>query len=208
VAIEALAGVLGGTQSLHTDSFDEALALPTEHAVRLALRTQQVIASESGVADTADPLGGSYFVESLTDEIEAAARLYLDRIDEMGGAVSAIEAGFMQDEIDQAAYDFAKAVDAGEKVVVGLNSYVEEATVASDVFPIDPVLQTEQIESLRRTRAARDNGAVSHHLAELADAARGTQNLLFPMKEALRQRATIGEVSDVLRQVFGVYRPA
>jgi methylmalonyl-CoA mutase N-terminal domain/subunit len=208
VTLQALAAVMGGTQSLHTNGFDEALGLPTERAARLALRTQQVIASESGVADTADPLGGSYFVESLTDEIEAAARLYLDRIDEMGGAVSAIEAGFMQDEIDQAAYDFAKAVDAGEKVVVGLNSYVEEATVASDVFPIDPVLQTEQIESLRRTRAARDNGAVSHHLAELADAARGTQNLLFPMKEALRQRATIGEVSDVLRQVFGVYRPA
>ncbi len=205
--VQALAAALGGTQSLHTNSFDEALGLPTERAVRIALRTQQIIGNESGVADTVDPLGGSYFVESLTDSVEAGAWEYLERIDAMGGAVEAIEAGFMQDEIEQAAYAYAKAVDDGEKVIVGVNRHVEESPDLVEVFPIDPALQRQQAESVRRVRAERDQARAEAALADVAAAARGTQNLLVPMKEALAARATLGEVSDVLREEFGVYQP-
>jgi methylmalonyl-CoA mutase N-terminal domain/subunit len=208
VTIQALAAVLGGTQSLHTNGFDEALGLPTERAAKLALRTQQVIGHESGVTDTVDPLAGSYFVESLTDELEAAAWEYLGRIDALGGAVAAIEAGFMQDEIERAAYAYAKAVDEGAKVVVGVNRYVESEPTPVEVFPVDPALQAEQAERVRRLRKERDQEAVDRALAEVAAAARGTDNLLPPMKEALRRRATLGEVSDVLRSVFGVHQPS
>ena len=207
-AVQALAAVLGGTQSLHTNSFDEALGLPTERAAKLALRTQQVLAYESGVVDTVDPLGGSYFVESLTDEVERLASAYVERIDEMGGAVASIEAGYQQDEIEQAAYEYAKAVDAGERVVVGLNRFSEQEPETSEVFPIDPALQAAQVERVRRVRAERDQPAVDAALADVEAAARGTQNLLVPMRVALSRRATLGEVSDVLRGVFGVYEPS
>jgi methylmalonyl-CoA mutase N-terminal domain/subunit len=207
VTLQALAAVLGGTQSLHTNSFDEALGLPTTRAAKIALRTQQVIGYESGVADTVDPLAGSYFVESLTDEIEKRAWEYIERIDEMGGAVTAIEAGFMQDEIEHAAYTYAKAVDGSEKVLVGVNRFVDEALEVTDVFPVGPAHQRSQIERTQKVRATRDQTAVDAALADVAVAARGTQNLLVPMREALRRLATLGEVSDVLREAFGVYQP-
>jgi methylmalonyl-CoA mutase N-terminal domain/subunit len=200
--------VLGGTQSLHTNGFDEALGLPTEHAAKLALRTQQVIAFESGVTETVDPLAGSYFIETLTNEVERAALGYIERIDALGGAVAAIEAGFMQDEIEQAAYDYAKAVESGASVVVGVNRFVESEPGEPDVFPIDPSLQHGQIERLRALRASRDQAAVASALDDVRAAARGTTNLLVPMREALSRRATLGEVSDVLREVFGEYHPS
>jgi methylmalonyl-CoA mutase N-terminal domain/subunit len=207
VALQGLSAVLGGTQSLHTNSFDEAIGLPTEHAAKLALRTQQVIAFESGVTGTVDPLAGSYFVESLTGEVERAALAYITRIDEIGGAVAAIESGFMQDEIEQAAYDYAKAVEAGDAVVVGVNRFVEEDASEPEAFPVDASLQKAQIERLAALRASRDQAGVDAALDDVRAAARGTENLLFPMREALRRRATLGEVSDVLRAVFGEYRP-
>jgi methylmalonyl-CoA mutase N-terminal domain/subunit len=207
VTLQALAAVMGGTQSLHANGFDEALGLPTARAARIALRTQQIIAHESGVVDTADPLAGSYFVEALTDEVEAAAWVYLDKIDGMGGSVAAIEAGYLQDEIEQAAYEYTRAVDAGDKVIVGVNRFADDAPEPVEVFPIDPALQAHQVGRIRATRAGRDQPAVDAALSDVAAAARGTQNLLPPMKEALRLRATLGEVSDVLRQEFGVYQP-
>jgi methylmalonyl-CoA mutase N-terminal domain/subunit len=208
VSLQALAAVLGGTQSLHTNGFDEALGLPTERAATIALRTQQIIAFESGVTGTPDPLAGSYFVESLTDEVEAAAWRYIEKIDEMGGSVAAIEAGYMQDEIEKAAFDWATSVDAEKKIIVGLNRYASDSKEEPDVFPIDPKLEREQAERLRALRARRDDAAVKAGLEELRAAAHGTQNLLPPMKEALRRYATLGEVSDVLRDEFGVYQPA
>ncbi|HET9441769.1 MAG TPA: methylmalonyl-CoA mutase family protein, partial [Acidimicrobiales bacterium] len=207
VTLQALAAVLGGTQSLHTNGFDEALGLPTPEAAKLALRTQQVIAAESGVTDTVDPLAGSYFVEALTDEVERAAWAYLGRIDELGGAVAAIEAGFMQDEITAAAYEFSRAVERGDKVVVGVNRYVDDTPGPAEVFPIDPEMQRRQAERTARMRAGRDQAAVDAALAAVAAAARGTANLLPPMKEALRASATLGEVSDILRAEFGVFAP-
>ena len=207
VALQALSAVLGGTQSLHTNSFDEAIGLPTEHAAKLALRTQQVIAFESGVTDTVDPLAGSYFVESLTNEVESAALAYIARVDKLGGAVAAIEAGFMQDEIEQAAYEYAKAVESGDEVVVGVNKFVEEDAREPGAFPLDPSLQEAQIERLRALRASRDPAGVDAAIDDVRAAARGTQNLLVPMREALQRRATLGEVSDALREVFGEYRP-
>jgi methylmalonyl-CoA mutase N-terminal domain/subunit len=207
VTLQSLAAVLGGTQSLHANGFDEALGLPTTKAARIALGTQHIVAHESGVTDTVDPLAGSYFIESLTDAVETEAWGYLDKIDGMGGAVSAVEAGYMQEEIEQAAYSYAKAVDAGEKVIVGVNRFVDDAPEVADVFPIDPGLEAHQIDRVRRTRAERDQGAVDAALKEVAAAARGVDNLLPPMREALRRRATLGEVSDVLRNEFGVYQP-
>jgi methylmalonyl-CoA mutase N-terminal domain/subunit len=167
-----------------------------------------VIGYESGVPDTVDPLAGSYFVEQLTDEVERAAWAYLERIDNLGGAVAAIEARFMQGEIEMAAYEFAKAVDDGEKIVVGVNRFTDEATEPAEVFPIDPAQQQAQIDRTRHVRAERDQSAVDAALADVAAAARGTQNLLVPMREALHRMATLGEVSDVLREVFGVYQPS
>jgi methylmalonyl-CoA mutase N-terminal domain/subunit len=208
VTLQSLAAALGGTQSLHANGFDEALGLPTAKAARIALRTQQIVAHESGITDTVDPMAGSYFVEALTDAVEVEAWGYLDKIDGMGGAVSAIEAGYMQEEIEQAAYAYTKAVDAGEKVIVGVNRYVDDSPEATEVFPIDPALQVHQIERVRRTRVERDQAAVDTALADVAAVAAGSGNLLVPMREALRHRATLGEVSDVLRAEFGVYQPS
>ena len=207
VTLQALAAAMGGTQSLHTNGFDEALGLPTTRAAKIALRTQQIVGYESGVADTADPLGGSYYVERLTNEVEAAATAYLDRIEEMGGAVAAIEAGYLQEEIEGAAYAYAKAVDDGEKVVVGVNRFVDDTAEPVEVFPIDAALQREQVQRLARVRAERDQAGVDAALADVRAAARGTRNILVPMKEALRRMATLGEVSDALRDEWGVYRP-
>jgi methylmalonyl-CoA mutase N-terminal domain/subunit len=208
VTVQALAAVLGGTQSLHTNGFDEALGLPTARAARLALRTQQIIAHESGAADTIDPLGGSFFVESLTDAVEAAALEYIDRIDALGGAVAAIEAGYMQDEIERASFDYIKAVNDGEKTIVGVNQYVEDDAEPAEVFPIDPAMQAAQIARTQGVRASRNQASVDAALADVRAAARGTQNLLVPMRAALAAMVTLGEVSDVLRDEFGVYRPA
>lgn len=207
VAIQALAAVMGGTQSLHTNGFDEALGLPTVKAAKIALRTQQIIGYESGIVDTPDPLGGSYFVESLTDQMEEMAWGYLEKIEAMGGAVNAIESRFMEDEIEKAAYAYANAVDSGAKVIVGMNEFIDEAPESPEVFPIDPALQAHQVARVREVRENRDGVAVTEALADLEKSAREGDNLLYPMKEALRRRATLGEVSDTLRSVFGVYQP-
>ncbi|MFM8267936.1 MAG: methylmalonyl-CoA mutase [Ilumatobacteraceae bacterium] len=207
VALQSMAAVLGGTQSLHTNGFDEALSLPTEHSARIALRTQQIIGFESGVVDTPDPLGGSYFVESLTDEVERLAWAYIERIDGMGGAVEAIEAGFPQDEIMEAAYAYSRSIDDDERVIVGLNRFAVDDASSPEVFPIDPALEAGQRARLAAHRARRDAAAVAVRLEDLRAAARGTQNLLPPMKAALRDGATLGEVSDTLRSEFGVYQP-
>jgi methylmalonyl-CoA mutase N-terminal domain/subunit len=208
VTLQALAAVLGGTQSLHTNSYDEALGLPTERAAKIALRTQQIIGFESGVTSAIDPLGGSYFVESLTDEVEAAAWRYIDKIDELGGSVPAIEAGFLQDEIERASYEWTKAVDDGSKVIVSVNRFVEDEALPTEVFPIDPALERNQAKRLAELRARRDDAGVKAALEEVRSAARGTQNILVPMREALKRLATLGEVSDVLREEFGDYRPS
>ncbi|MBK8331950.1 MAG: methylmalonyl-CoA mutase [Acidimicrobiaceae bacterium] len=207
VAVQSMAAVMGGTQSLHTNGYDEALSLPTERAARIALRTQQIIGYESGIADTPDPLAGSYFVETLTDEIERLAWEYITRIDEMGGAVEAIEVGFQQDEIEQAAYDYTKSIDNDERVIVGLNRFTVDNEPEFVIAPGDPSLEQGQVANLTAYKANRDHALVKARLAEVTEAARGTQNLLYPMKEALRANATLGEVSDALREVFGVYQP-
>ncbi len=206
VTLQALAAALGGTQSLHTNGFDEALGLPTERAAKLALRTQQIVGYESGIADTADPLAGSYFIETLTDEVEQRAREYLRAIDELGGSVAAIEAHYLQDEIETAAYEFARHVESGEKVVVGVNQFVDSDTSKADVFPIDEAQQKAQIDRVRHLKEHRDQSGVRAALDDLAAAARGSQNVLYPMKIALARLATLGEVADVLREEFGVYR--
>ncbi|HZA60700.1 MAG TPA: methylmalonyl-CoA mutase family protein [Actinomycetota bacterium] len=205
--LEALAAVLGGTQSLHTNSFDEALSLPTERAARTALRTQQVIGYESGVADTVDPLGGSYFIEELTDDIEARAWDYIEKIDDMGGSVNAIEAGWIQDEIHEAAFRVQQGVESGERVVVGVNRFVTDEEEPVELHHLDEEQVRRQSQRLGELRAGRDNGAVERALKEIEETARGSDNLLHPMREALKARATLGEVSDALRRVFGEYRP-
>jgi methylmalonyl-CoA mutase N-terminal domain/subunit len=207
VALQSLAAVLGGTQSLHTNGYDEAISLPTEEAARIALRTQQIIGYESGVVDTPDPLAGSYFVESLTDEIERRAWEYVSRIDDMGGAVAAIERGYQMDEIEQAAYEYTKSIDDGERTIVGLNKFQVGDEPEPIPFPIDPALERGQRDRLAAFKAARDDTAVHARLDDVRAAARGSQNLLAPMKEALRANATLGEVSDALRDVFGTYTP-
>jgi len=207
VAVQAMAAALGGTQSLHTNGFDEALGLPTEHAAKLALRTQQILGYESGIADTVDPLAGSYFVESMTDEVEKLASAYIKTIDDMGGAVAAIEANYMQDEIESAAYEFARNVDKGDNVVVGVNKFAEVETTKNDVFPVDKKQQEDQVTRVMALKTKRDNDAVKAALDDVAAAARGTQNLLYPMKIALSRMATLGEVADVLRAEFGMYQP-
>jgi methylmalonyl-CoA mutase N-terminal domain/subunit len=206
-ALEALSAVLGGTQSLHTNAFDEALALPTEESAKIALRTQQVIGFETGVAEVADPLGGSYFVEALTNELEALAQAYLDKIDGMGGAVAAIEQGFYQDEIHEAAFSIQQAIERGDRVVVGVNRFQVDEAGPPDLQRIGEEEVASQIERVRALRAERDRAAVDAALESVRGTAEGDGNLLPPMKEALRARATLGEVSDVLRGVFGEYRP-
>ncbi|HEX6207215.1 MAG TPA: methylmalonyl-CoA mutase family protein, partial [Actinomycetota bacterium] len=206
-ALEALAAVFGGTQSLHTNSFDEALALPSERAARIALRTQQVVAHEAGVIDTVDPLGGSYFVESLTSEIETRAWEYLEKIDGMGGSVQAIEAGWIQDEIHDAAYRIQQGVESGERVVVGVNRFVEDEEDPVELERLDEEAVARQVQRLRDLRERRDGAAVERALDAVEAAARETDNLLYPMREALKARATLGEVSDRLRAVFGEHGP-
>lgn len=207
VTLQALAAVLGGTQSLHTNGFDEALGLPTERAAKLALRTQQIVGFESGVTDTVDPLAGSYFVETLTNEVEQRAREYIEAIDAMGGAVEAIESNYMQNEIESAAYEFARSVDRGEKVVVGVNRFDDDDATKADVFPIDVAQQEAQVARVAALKKRRDAEGVRLALEDLASAARGTSNVLYPMKIALSRLATLGEVADVLRGEFGTYQP-
>jgi len=204
--IQALAAVLGGAQSLHTNSRDEALALPTEEAVRLALRTQQILAFEAGVADTPDPLGGSYLVESLTGELEAAARDLLDEIDALGGTLAAIEAGFQQRQIQEAAYRYQRDVESGERVVVGVNRFRDETVTTPRLQRIDPDGERRQVEAVGRVRAGRDPAAWEHGLRAVDEAARGGDNLLPPMIEAVRAYATVGEISDRLRAAWGEHR--
>jgi methylmalonyl-CoA mutase N-terminal domain/subunit len=204
--IEALAGVLGGTQSLHTNSYDEALALPTEDAARIALRTQQVIAHESGVTNTVDPLGGSYFVEKLTDEIEAAAYDYFARIDELGGMVAAIEASFPQREIADAAFAYQAKLQSKQKIMVGVNEFEHTDDEQIPTLRIDPEHERKQISRLQRTRRARDGAAVEATLAQLrAEAARADANLIGPILECTRARASVGEMVAALQDVFGTY---
>jgi methylmalonyl-CoA mutase, N-terminal domain len=204
-AIEALAGVLGGTQSLHTNSYDEALALPTEEAVRIALRTQQVIAHETGVTNTVDPLGGSYFVEKLTDEMEAAAYDYFARIDELGGMVRAIEENFPQREIADAAFEYQAKLQSKEKVLVGVNEYRLEEDERIPTLKIDPEHERKQRARVARTREARDDGRVERSLAELRHQAATDANLMAPILECARARATVGEIVVALQQEFGTY---
>ena len=207
VAVQGLAAVLGGTQSLHTNSFDEAIALPSTKAARLALRTQQVLAYETDVCATVDPFAGSYVVESLTDEIEAAATALIARIDDMGGAVAAIEDGFQKSEIERSAYQVALEIDSGERTVVGVNKFTVDDKETYDPLRVNPAIEAEQGERLMTLRATRDNGAVERYLEAVREAARGTDNLLYPMRDALRAKATVGEVSNALRDVWGQYVP-
>ncbi len=204
-SVEALAAVLGGTQSLHTNSYDEALALPTEEAVRVALRTQQIIASESGVTSTADPLGGSWFVEKLTDEMEAAAYGYFARIDELGGMVEAIQRNFPQREIADASFTYQQEVNERKRIVVGVNDYTQEDEVPTPILKIDPGLERKQIDRLAATRARRDGVAVESALAELKQAAAGEANLMPPILAAARAHATEGEMIAAMQEVFGTY---
>jgi len=205
-AIEALAGVLGGTQSLHTNSYDEALALPTEGAVRVALRTQQIIAHETGVANTIDPLGGSYFVEALTDRIEAQAYDYFRRIDELGGMVEAVKQNFPQREIADASYELQQEIDAGRRIVVGVNAYTEDGGGdQTSILKIDEALERKQVGRVQGVRARRDGTTVESTLASLQQAATTGANLMPPMLECARAHASEGEIVDALQQVFGRY---
>jgi methylmalonyl-CoA mutase N-terminal domain/subunit len=209
--VQALSAVLGGTQSLHTNAFDEALALPTERSARIALRTQQILASEGGLTETADPLAGSYFVESLTDAVEEEAWEYMRRIDELGGSVKAVEERFMQREIEDSAYRYQREVEKEERVIVGVNRYAGEAGGTEDpdmeLHTVDETIRDRQAERLADLKESRDTAAVEKALADLKNAAESSENLLYPMREALAGLATLGEVSDTLRGVFGEYRP-
>jgi methylmalonyl-CoA mutase N-terminal domain/subunit len=202
---EALAAVLGGTQSLHTNSYDEALALPTEEAVRVALRTQQIIASESGVTATADPLGGSWFVEKLTDEMEAAAYRYFERIDELGGMVEAIRRNFPQREIADASFTFQQELNERRRIVVGVNDFTQDDEPEMPILKIDPALEAKQVDRLAATRAGRDSAAVERTLAELKAAAAGAANMMPPIIEAARAQVTEGEMIAAMQEVFGTY---
>jgi methylmalonyl-CoA mutase N-terminal domain/subunit len=207
VALQALAAVMGGTQSLHTNSMDEALWLPTEKAVRLALRTQQVIAYESGVADSADPLGGAYLIEYLTDEIEQRAQEYIATIDQMGGALSAIENGYIQGEIQEAAYQYQREIESQDQIVVGMNSYEVAEEIELERLQVDPAIETEQCERLAELRERRDRTRVGELLTRLEAAARGDENLMPLFIECVENEITLGEMCSTLRQVWGEYQP-
>jgi methylmalonyl-CoA mutase N-terminal domain/subunit len=196
--------VAGGTQSLHTNGFDEALALPTERSARIALRTQQVLAHESGVADTADPFAGSYFIESLTDEIEARSWELIDKVEQLGGSVQALE--FIQREIEESAASYHERYRSGQDVIVGVNKYVTDQVDDVEILKIDPETERRQVDRLTRFKEARDSAAVDERLQGLRDVARGEGNLLYPIKDALRDGASIGEVSGAMRDVFGEYK--
>jgi methylmalonyl-CoA mutase N-terminal domain/subunit len=206
-ALQALASVLGGVQSLALSCYDEALALPTELAQRIAVRTQQIIAYESGVTDTVDPLAGSYYVESLTNELEAGVSEYLDKIEDMGGAVAAIESGYMQREIQEAAWRYQQEVDRGERIIVGVNKFQLEGEEPKPIFRLNPEVERAQVQRLRAVKAERDNAVALASLARLRDAAQGDENLMSPILEAVKAYATLGEMCGVLRQVFGDYQP-
>ncbi|ACY16189.1 acyl-CoA mutase large subunit family protein [Haliangium ochraceum] len=207
VTLQALASVLGGTQSLHTNSYDEALGLPTEESARLALRTQQVIAHESGVTDFIDPFAGSYAIESLTDRIERDARAYLAKIDELGGVIPAIEQGYMQREIQRRAYEHQRAVETRAKIVVGVNEFQQQEEAPVDIAAIDPELERAQVERLSALRARRDAAETERALKNLGDAARGSDNLLPAILGAVKAMATVGEIADVMREIYGEYQP-
>lgn len=205
VTTQALAAVLGGTQSLHTNGYDEAIALPAEAAAKIALRTQQIIAFESGATDTVDPLAGSYFIEALTDELEAAAQLYIDKIDAMGGSVKAIEQDYIQQEIASSAYQYQNEIESGEKVIVGVNKFVQEEVPLTNVFRVDDSIRTHQIEKINKLKAQRDNIAVANNLQKLKEAANGNENLMPYILTAVESYATLGEIADTFRAVFGEY---
>jgi methylmalonyl-CoA mutase N-terminal domain/subunit len=207
VAVQALSAVCGGAQSLHTNSFDEALALPSEHAATIALRTQQILMHEAGTTDTADPLGGSYYIEALTAELQERARELIERVDELGGAVAAIEAGFVQGEIEEAAFRFQRAVESGERIVVGVNEFTQETEAAVELHRVDPAGERRQQERTARVRAQRNAEEADAALATVREAAAGTGNLLPPLREALRARCTIGELCGALRELWGTYDP-
>jgi methylmalonyl-CoA mutase N-terminal domain/subunit len=206
VALQAMSAVLGGTQSLHTNSRDEALGLPTEESARLALRTQQIIAHESGITNVADPFGGSVYIEKLTDKIERGAEEYIARIDAMGGTLAAIEKGWIQAEIQNAAYEYQQRVEHGEKIVVGVNRFRQESEVPLAAFRMDPAIERQQVERLRQVRTSRDSSTVESRLKDLEEAARGSDNLMPRILAACEALATVGEISDRLRNVFGEYR--
>jgi methylmalonyl-CoA mutase, N-terminal domain len=205
VAVQALSAVCGGAQSIHTNAFDEALALPSERSARIALRTQQVLAHEAGGTDTADPFGGGYFIEALTRELEERAWELIERIDELGGAVEAIEQGFTQHEIEEAAFEFEQQVESGERVIVGVNRFEEGEEEDVELHRLDPEAERRQIERTQKARAERDAGAAEAALARVREAARGSANLLPPMRDALAVRCTVGEVCNALREEFGTY---
>jgi methylmalonyl-CoA mutase N-terminal domain/subunit len=205
VAVQALSAVCGGAQSLHTNSFDEALALPTEHAATIALRTQQILATEAGGTDTADPFGGSYFIEALTDELEARARELIERVDELGGAVAAVERGFVQGEIEESAFRYQQEVESGERPIVGVNAFAGEDDGRVELQRIDPEAERRQLERTARVRAERNAEAAAAALAEVRKTAQGEANLLPPVREALRARCTVGEICGELRAEFGMY---
>jgi methylmalonyl-CoA mutase N-terminal domain/subunit len=205
VAIQALSAIAGGAQSLHTNSYDEALALPSEHAAHVALRTQQILAAEAGTTDTADPLGGAYFIEALTDELEAKAWELIERVDELGGAVEAIERGFVQDEIEQAAFAWQRAVETGDRVIVGVNRFQEESEPRVELHKIDPDAERRQIERTARVRAGRNAEQASAALQAVRQAAAGEANLLPFLREGLRSHCTIGEICETLRAEWGTY---
>ena len=207
VAFQALAAVLGGTQSLHTNSMDEAFCLPGEEAVQIALRTQQLIGYESCVTDTVDPLGGSYFVEALTEEIFERAQEYIDKIDELGGAAAAIEKGFIQREIQDSAYRYQREIEKEERVVVGVNKFQIEEQPPKDLLRVDPGVRISQMEGLEKLRSERDNSKVKGMLGDLKKAAQGKDNLMPVILEAVKAYATLGEICDELRGVFGEYQP-
>jgi methylmalonyl-CoA mutase N-terminal domain/subunit len=205
VAIQALSAVAGGAQSIHTNGYDEALALPSERAARIALRTQQLLAHEAGGTDTADPFGGSYFIEALTDELEAKAWELIQHIDELGGAVAAVEQGFVQGEIEQAAFRWQQDVESGERVIVGVNRFTEGEEEPIELHRLDPAAEKRQLERTARVRAERNADEAERAVEAVRETARGDGNLLLPMREALRARATIGEISNTLREEFGMY---
>jgi methylmalonyl-CoA mutase N-terminal domain/subunit len=203
VAVQALSAICGGAQSLHTNSFDEALALPTERAATIALRTQQILRHEAGTTATADPLGGSFYIESLTDELESRAWELIEQVDELGGAVEAIERGFVQHEIEASAFRWQQEVESGERVIVGVNQYAGGAEEQIELHTIDPASERRQLERTAKLRAERGAEDASAALARVREAARGTENMLVPMRDALRARCTIGEICGVLREEWG-----
>lgn len=206
VAIQTLGAVLGGTQSLHTNSKDEAMALPTEDSVRIALRTQQIVAHESGVVETIDPLAGSYYVESLTDKLEDGAMKYIDKIDQLGGVAKAIDKGYIQQEIQDSAYDYQREIEKGDRIVVGMNKFKGKEAKPTGLLKVDPKVGELQIQKLKELKNNRDNASVNKRLEALKECAKGQGNLMVPILEAVKEYATLGEICDVLREVFGEYQ--